>query len=214
VDLSIFENTRRTLVTLLRADHLEFDPPPRVLARRVLGRKIDRVELHAMGVPIEDTDVKIDQLDVEALDVQLGMNRRGPTVRIGSAFFSARLTQEQLSRLIPLPPGIDRLTITRRGITFHTFAGIPIYTAVSLEENRLHVAPSAPAKVPLLDLIGIDIDMPQLPGTGALEQLTRFGLSFELPQLPGNAVIQQLEPQDGQLLVAGTLDLTPEAADV
>lgn len=211
----LFENTRRTLVTLLRADHLEFDPPPRVLARRAFGRRIERVVLHATGVPIEHTDVKIGQLDVEALDVQLGMNRRGPTVRIGSATFAARLTQEQLSALIPLPPGIDRLTITRRGITFHTFAGIPIYTSVVLEERRLVVRPSAPAKVPFLDLIGIDIDLPHLPvAGGALEQLSRFGLAFDLPQLPANAVIDHLEPQDGELYISGSLDLTPHGADV
>lgn len=208
--MSVFENTRRTLITLLRADRLEFDPPLRVLARRALGRRIDRVRLRASGVPIEQTDVKIEQLDVEAHDIELRLGRGRPTVRVGSAYFSAWLTQEQLSSLVPLPPGVARLTVTPRGFTFHTFAGIPIYTAVTLEENnRLHVAPSTPAKVPLLDLIGIDIAMPQLPVSGGLEQLTRFGLSFDLPELPANAVISEIEPHDGYLLISGTLDLTP-----
>lgn len=208
--MSLFEQTRRTLVTLLRADKLEFDPPPKVLARSVIGRRIERVEIRASGVPIEDTDVKIDQLDIHATDVQLGLSMRGPTVRIGAASFTARFTQAQLSALVPLPLGVDRLSITRRGLTFHTFAGIPIYTSVTLERGKLMVAPATPAKVPLLDLIGIDIDMPQLLPTGnGLEQLTRFGLSFDLPKLPANAVIEQIQPQDGELLVTGTLDLTP-----
>lgn len=213
--VSVFENTRRTLVTLLRADHLEFDPPLKVLARRALGRRIERVELRATGVPIEQTDVKIDQLDVVAHDVALGLNRKGPTVTVGSAAFSALLTQEQLTQLVPLPTGVSRLTITGRGITFHTVAGIPIYTSVTLEEgNRLHVAPGAPAKVPLLDLIGIDIALPQLPVGGGLEQLTRFGLTFDLPKLPANAQIEQIEPREGELLISGSLDLMPQPAEL
>lgn len=207
--MSIFEQTRRTLVTLLRADRLEFDPPPKALARAALSRRIERVHIKASGVPIENSTVKIDQLDIHAQDVQLGMNMRGPRVEVGEATFQARLTQEQLTELVPLPKGVDRLSITGRGITFHTIAGIPIYTAVVLEKGRLHVSPSAPAKVPLLDLIGIDIDIPQLPLTNGLEQLSRFGLSFDLPKLPANAVIEHIEPEAGVLHIAGSLDLTP-----
>ena len=207
--MSIFEYTRKALVTLLRADRLEFDPPPRTLARAVLGRRIELVHITATGVPIENTDVKIDHLHIEATDVQLGLDRRGPRVAVGAATFEARLTQEQLSDLVPLPPGVDRLSITHRGITFHTKAGIPIYTAVTLQKNRLHVSPSTPAKVPLLDLIGIDINMPNLPLTNGLEQLVRFGLTFDLPQLPANAVIERIEPEEGVLHISGSLDLTP-----
>lgn len=207
--MSIFEHIRKTAITLLRADKIEFEPPPRAIARGVIARRLDQFEIRATGVPIEHTDVKIAQLDVVATDVELRLSLRGPSIHVGAAGYQATLTQEQLSELVPLPLGVDRLSVTRRGFTFHTVAGIPIYTSVTLSDNKIVVAPSAPAKVPLLDLIGIDIDLPQLPMTSGLEQLTRFGLSFSLPELPANATIEVLELHDRFAIISGTLDLTP-----
>lgn len=211
--MSFFEYIRTAVITMLRADKIEFEPRPRALARAVVSRRLDQLEIRASGVPIENSDVRLDQLDIVAHDVRLSLSLRGPLIVVGSAYFSARLTQEQLSELVPLPLGVDRLSVTTRGFTFHTVAGIPIYTSVTLADNKLMVSPSAPAKVPLLDLIGIDINLPQLPAGAGLEQLTRFGLSFPLPELPANATIDELELHDGYAIASGTLDLTPDSPE-
>ncbi|WP_034272794.1 LmeA family phospholipid-binding protein [Haloechinothrix halophila] len=206
--MSTFEHIRTAVITLLRAESVEFDPPPRKLARSALTRRIERLEMRASGVPIEDTDVLLARLDLVAEDVRVRFSLRGPVLDVGETTFAATLTQDQLSTLVPLPPGVDRLSVTRRGFTFHTVAGIPIYTSVSLNDSKIVVAPSAPAKVPLLDLIGIDIEMPQLPVRSGLEQLTRFGLSFDLPELPANATIERLQLRDGHVVVSGTAELS------
>jgi len=208
--MSTFEQIRTAVITLLRAETVEFDPPPRALAKAALSRRIERVEMRATGVPIEDTELTLARLDLVAEDVRVRFSLRGPAFDVGETTFAAALTQDQLSTLVPLPPGVDRLSVTRRGFTFHTVAGIPIYTSVSLNGTKVVVAPSAPAKVPLLDLIGIDIDMPQLPVRSGLEQLSRFGLSFDLPQLPANATIERLHLHDGHVVVTGTADLSSD----
>lgn len=211
--MSIFEHIRKSLITLLRAERVEFDPAPTAIARGLIGRRLPRVEIRATGVPVEHTEVVIDQLDVVAENVRLHLALR-PSISVGRATFKARLTQQQLSELVPLPLGVDRLSVTPKGFTFHTIAGIPIYTSVKLENNKISVAPSAPAKVPLLDLIGIDIDMPQLPVGNGLEQLTRFGLTFSLPRLPGNAQITDYTLHDGYVVIAGVLDLAAQPQKV
>lgn len=207
--MNTFERIREAVTTLLRADNIEFEPPLRELARSALKRYVDHVEMQVTGVPIEGTEVKIDRLHIVAEDVRLHLALRGTALRIGAATFDATLTQEQLSELVPLPVGVDRLSVTPRGFTFHTVAGIPIYTSVALEDTKIVVSPTAPYKVPFLDLIGIDIDLPELPGSGALEQLTKFGFSFELPALPANARITELVLDDGFVVASGTIDLGP-----
>lgn len=207
--MSIFEHVRKALITLLQAERIEFEPAPRELARGLVSGNIPRVEVRAAGVPIEDTEVKLSQLHIVATDLKINLTLRGPIIDVGAARFTAHLTSEQLTELIPLPLGVDRLTVTPRGFTFNTVTGIKIYTSVTLKGSKIVVSPSTPAKVPLLDLIGIDIDIPQLPVSSGLEQLTRFGLAFDLPELPANGVITDLALHDGYAEIGGTLDLTP-----
>lgn len=212
--MSIFEQVRKAVITLLQAERIEFEPAPRELVRGLLTRQLDRFEVRANGVPIPDSDVRLAQLYVVASDLRLKPALREAFLEIGSATFTAELTSAQLTELVPLPLGVDKVLITPRGFTFNTVTGIKIYTSVTLKGHKIVVSPTTPAKVPLLDLIGIDIDlpqmqMPQLPVTAGLEQLTRFGLSFDLPPLPGNGTITDLILHDGYAELRGTLELTP-----
>ncbi|WP_028849063.1 LmeA family phospholipid-binding protein [Thermocrispum municipale] len=208
--MNLFETTRQALMTVLRADRVEVDPPPRTLAKHAVKRHVDRVELRAEGVPIDDDGGKIEVLHVVAHDVRLRLSWRKPTVSIGEARFTAQLSERQLTALIPLPPGVDRLTITEDGVTLHTIAGLPIATVVRMEgPHKVHVAPTAPPKVPLLDRFGIDIALPKLTPSPLLDQLVRVGRTFELPELPAGALVEEIEPLDGAMRFSGTVDLLP-----
>lgn len=208
--MDLFETVRQSVMTVLRADRVALDPPPRTLARRALRRHVDRVELRADGVPIGDADGKIDHLHVVVRDVRLTMTWRKPALSIGAARFTAQLGEDQLTALIPLPPGVARMSVTEHGVTLHTVAGLPIDTVVRMDGvHRVHVAPTTPAKVPLLDLIGIDVALPRFPPPAVLDQILRVGRTFDLPELPAGARVDRIEPLAGAMRFSGTVDLLP-----
>jgi hypothetical protein len=108
--MNIFEHIRRAIITLLRAEKVEFDPSPLALARGALRRRIDKVEIRATGVPIEDTDVVIrPQHDrVHGATTWLLSRDEGPH---GLTVAKMRITRRTRPKQLRVHPGRDWFTV-------------------------------------------------------------------------------------------------------
>lgn len=186
--LSLLEAGRRLLVTFLRTDQLDINAP-RGLLRGLFRRRFESLSIRATGLPLAGGKAQADQVNVQLSNVRLSLSLRGPVFRIGSVRFRATINQAQLNKLVTLPTGVDRLSITPNGFTFHTFTGLPVFTTVELKGKQLVVAPTTPVPIPWMP---------------------KFGLNFDLPDLPAGARFDQLALYDGLLIAAGSVRTTDE----
>lgn len=174
---------RTQLGTLLQVDEVDVDIEASRLWRAVLvDRHLRQVRLRAAGVPVRDGRAELAQLDVALEDVRLQGRLRTPTLVVGAGRFRARIDEEQLSRLIDLPPFIVRVSVDRRGVRLHTIAGMPVAAKLSVRQGQVVVTPTSPVRMGLLP---------------------RPGLVFALPELPAGAVVEQLALGDGYLVATG-----------
>lgn len=147
-------------------------------------RRLSVVSLTTHHVPIRGGAAELDRLDVLLRGVRLE-GRGGDRHLVADAGeFTATIGQDQLRRLLDLPPLVRSLEVRGDRVRFVTTGGLNVDVRLSAEAHAIVLAPVA----------------------NPLPKVLPVRLRIPLDELPAGAHVQRAVVRDGAVVASGSLD--------